>query len=89
MLTGSGHIRPLPYEDNYFRIAAVDINGKEHSSFPMLVTHLDTLAPEIPQNLKGSIDSLGIVHLSWSKNYEKDFYGYKVFLDLILQEKWP
>lgn len=71
--------RPLPNEDNYFRVVAVDINEVEHSSFPMLVTHLDTTPPAIPTDLSGSIDSAGVVHLTWAENNESDFYGYKVF----------
>ncbi|WP_235297998.1 fibronectin type III domain-containing protein [Portibacter marinus] len=72
-------IRSLPYENNFFRVAAVDLNGKEHSSFPVLVTHLDTIPPATPTNLTAVIDSNGIVDLTWDQNVEKDFYGYKVF----------
>lgn len=74
-----GLIRPLPYEQNYWRVAAVDRGGKEHSSFPMLVTHNDTIPPAIPTNLEAKIDTNGIVQLKWDQNYEKDFYGYKLF----------
>jgi hypothetical protein len=72
-------VRPLPYENNYFRVVAVDINEVEHSSFPMLVTHLDTTPPAIPGDFIGSIDSAGVVQLDWADNSEDDFYGYKVF----------
>lgn len=71
--------RPLPFEDNYWRVVGVDHNGIEHSSFPTLVTHLDTIPPATPTNLKAKIDTNGVVDLSWDQNYEKDFYGYKLF----------
>ena len=71
--------RPLPFENNYFRIAAIDKNGNEFSSFPTLVTYLDTIAPAMPTNIEATIDTNGIVKLSWDANDEKDFFGYKVF----------
>lgn len=72
-------IRPIPFEDSYFRVVAVDGNGDEFSSFPQLVVNLDTIPPAVPEDIKASIDSNGVVELNWSSNSESDFYGYKVF----------
>ncbi len=71
--------RPIPFEDTYYRVVAVDQNEEEYSSFPQLVVNLDTIPPAIPSEIKGKIDSAGVVSLSWNSNLEKDFYGYKVF----------
>jgi uncharacterized protein len=64
---------------NYFVIAAVPENGEPTLSFPVLVQPLDTVPPSIPSGLKGVVDSLGIVRLSWNANKENDLLGYRVF----------
>ena len=64
---------------NYFMINAVAPNGSIRSSFPALVQVIDSIAPMPPIEIKGEVDSLGIVKLKWKKNAEADLYGYKVF----------
>lgn len=64
---------------NYFRIIAIGINGGKRESFPEMVQPIDSMPPAIPLGLSGVIDSLGIVKLSWKKNLESDFMGYRVF----------
>ncbi len=71
--------RDILYNATYWRIAAVDKNGKETSSFPKMIMSIDTIPPAIPTNLEGTIDSSGIVQITWDKNTEDDFIGYKVF----------
>lgn len=39
----------------------------------------DAAPPEIPIEFKGKIDSLGVVHLQWKANTEKDLEGYHIF----------
>jgi len=39
----------------------------------------DNTPPEVPHNLSGTIDSLGVVRLNWKQNIEPDFLGYRVF----------
>lgn len=71
--------REIVYNATYWRIAAVDDQGKEFSSFPKLIMSIDTIPPAVPINIESSIDSNGIVKLAWEPNDEEDFIGYKVF----------
>ncbi len=75
--------REITYEGldriNYFTIVAMGKNGVESESYASLVQPIDSLPPSIPIGLKGTIDTMGIVNLSWSKNREEDFAGYRIF----------
>jgi fibronectin type 3 domain-containing protein len=64
---------------NYFTITAVAKEGASATSFPVLVQPVDSVAPAPPTGLKATIDSNGVVTLSWNANTEKDILGYKVF----------
>jgi fibronectin type 3 domain-containing protein len=64
---------------NYYRIVAVPHRGPKVSSFPVLVMGVDEIPPVAPLNFQGTIDSAGIVQLSWSPNIEEDLDGYIVF----------
>ena len=64
---------------NYFTLTAIPNYGKGRSSFPILVQAVDSVPPAIPSGLKVTIDTCGIVRLSWDKNTEKDFNGYKIY----------
>jgi hypothetical protein len=64
---------------NYFTITAVGKQGSNRTSFPMLVQPVDSIPPAQPLNLKGVIDSLGIVKLTWDPNKEKDLLGYRIY----------
>ena len=81
-------IRPIPYPTTYFLIAVEDDQGKELQSFPQMVINLDTIAPAIPVNLVGDIDTAGILNLSWDQNDERDFLGYKVFFANDTTDTW-
>lgn len=64
---------------NYFTITAIGKQGSNKTSFPMLVQPVDSIPPAKPLNLKGVIDSLGVVQLSWDPNKEKDLMGYRIY----------
>lgn len=64
---------------NYFTITAVGKNGSNRVSFPMLVQPVDSIPPSKPIGLKGVIDSLGVVKLTWTHNKEKDMLGYRIY----------
>jgi hypothetical protein len=64
---------------NYFTITAIGKQGSNRASFPMLVQPVDSIPPSKPLNLKGVIDSLGIVKLTWDSNKEKDLMGYRIY----------
>ncbi|TDM00468.1 MAG: hypothetical protein C4K58_04480 [Flavobacteriaceae bacterium] len=64
---------------NYFKIQAIGKNTMARESFSILAQPNDSTPPEIPIQLKGEIDSLGVVRLNWKANTEKDLEGYHVF----------
>jgi fibronectin type 3 domain-containing protein len=71
------HKNPLP--ESYLTIAAIPKEGEPTVSFPHLLQMEDTIPPAVPQNLKGYVDTLGVVHLRWDINTEPDFYGYRIY----------
>ena len=64
---------------NYFVITAIPINGEPIASFPVLVQPADTVPPAVPMGLIGTVDTLGIVRLSWQPNTESDILGYRLY----------
>ena len=66
-------------EINYFKLNAIAKNGENVMSSPTMVQPIDSVPPIKPQNLIGTIDSLGVVKLSWIANQETDLRGYKIF----------
>ena len=82
--------KPLPAErrefidttanDNepYYVVGAVDTAGNVAPSLPVYAIVVDSIPPAIPRGLKGTIDSLGIVRLSWNLGAETDIIGYRV-----------
>lgn len=64
---------------NYLIISLITQANDTISTMPMLVQTNDTTPPMPPQELQATIDTSGIVHLSWKANTEEDFLGYKIF----------
>lgn len=64
---------------NYFKIQAIGKAGDKRESFSVLAQPNDTTPPETPIEFKGKIDSLGVAHLEWKANTEKDLEGYHIF----------
>lgn len=64
---------------NYFKIVAKGINGLDSESFTTLVQPVDSIPPAPPVELKGVMDTTGIVKLNWTKNLEDDISGYRIF----------
>jgi uncharacterized protein len=63
----------------YLMVTAIPLEGEARTSYPYLVQPEDSLAPAIPQDFTGSIDTTGVVTLKWKENTEKDLLGYKIF----------
>jgi fibronectin type 3 domain-containing protein len=75
--------RSLEYDrlmpSNYFTITAIAKEGESSTSFPVLVQPVDSIPPAPPVGLAGTIDSNGVVTLTWKANTEIDMLGYKIF----------
>ncbi len=63
---------------NYFKVRARGIAGDYQDSSPNMIQPIDSIPPSIPIGLSGTIDTLGIVQLSWTPNVELDLRGYSV-----------
>lgn len=68
-----------PLSSNYYVVRAVDLDGKEWESIPVLGQPADNTPPAAPAGLTGTIDRTGKVSLSWTKNAEADLLGYRVY----------
>ncbi|UCA58465.1 hypothetical protein KB553_15595 [Chryseobacterium rhizoplanae] len=64
---------------NYYKIQAVGKAGDKRESFSVLAQPNDITPPETPLQFEGKIDSLGVAHLKWKANTEKDLEGYHIF----------
>lgn len=63
----------------YVIVAALDREGGQYWSDPVLFQSIDSFAPEMPAGLYGNIDSLGRVSIHWPDSEEKDLLGYMVY----------
>jgi len=64
---------------NYYKIQAIGKSGDKRESFSILAQPNDNTPPETPVKFEGTIDSLGVAHLKWKANTEKDLEGYHIF----------
>ena len=64
---------------NYYVVAAMDTAGNGNVSMISYGMIVDSIPPKPPVNLKGSIDSLGVVRISWKFGKEPDLAGYMVY----------
>ena len=76
-------LRKLTYSPlkriNYFKIVAKGKNGDNRPSHAAIVQPVDSIPPNKPEGLLGTIDTSGVVKLKWIANTEKDLEGYRVF----------
>jgi hypothetical protein len=74
--------REITYQElepiNYFKVRAKGIAGDYKDSSPTMVQPVDSIPPEKPVGLRGTVDTLGVVQLTWEANTELDLKGYTV-----------
>ena len=68
-----------PLATNYYKVLALTFDGDTVSSFEGFGMLPDRTPPEVPSEIKGFIDSIGLVHLNWKANLDKDLQGYRIF----------
>ncbi len=64
---------------NYYVVAAVDTAGNGNVSMISYGMIIDSIPPKPPVGLKGSIDTLGVVRITWNFGKEPDLAGYLVY----------
>jgi len=64
---------------NYYVVAATDTAGNGSVSMISYGMIIDSMPPQPPAGLKGSIDSLGIVRITWNLGKEPDLAGYMIY----------
>ncbi len=68
-----------PASSNYYIVAAIDTAGNGGLSTISFGMISDSIPPKPPVGLKGSIDTLGIVRISWNMGKEPDLAGYMIY----------
>jgi len=64
---------------NYYVVAAVDTAGNGSISMVSYAAVVDSIPPAAPKGLGGTIDSTGVVTLTWELGDEIDLAGYMVY----------
>lgn len=77
--TDSVFVDKKPVGAAYYRIKALGVKEAYSHSLARLGYTIDSFPPMPPKDLKGVIDSLGRVTITWKRNDEPDLYGYRVF----------
>ena len=65
-----------PEDENFYVISSIDTSGNITNSLPRHVPMIDKTPPKPPKNLRGIVDSTGLVFLAWHKSDSKDVKGY-------------
>jgi len=65
---------------NYYSLICVDTAGNASMTNAAHGYYIDSVPPEIPKNLSGSIDTNGVVTVVWDKGKEHDIHGYFVYM---------
>lgn len=65
---------------SYYKVCAVDHSGNQACSSPVYGFFNDKTPPPSPTNLKGKIDTSGVVLLSWPMTSTPDLSGYNVYV---------
>ena len=73
---------------NYYMLAAISVVNDTAFSYPVLAQLQDNDPPAIPSNIKGIIDTNGIVRISWDAVNNPDLKGYRVFRCNTLKEEF-
>ncbi|NVN18494.1 hypothetical protein GUA46_09080 [Muricauda sp. HICW] len=75
-------VRSFKYSEpetiNYFKVRAYGIAGDYQDSSPAMIQPVDSIPPDKPIGLQGTVDTLGVVQLVWEPNTEMDLKGYTV-----------
>jgi uncharacterized protein len=62
----------------WYTVTAIDTAGNRSESIRTFVQIIDSLPPVAPRGVTASVDSSGLVTISWNRNSEDDLDGYRV-----------
>jgi len=68
-----------PLETNYYKVCAVNVYNDSSFSMVTYAKLIDETPPAIPSEPSGTIDSNGVVRITWVANTDKDLLGYRVY----------
>jgi len=71
---------PVQHAQNYYLVLAVDTAKNAGISMSAWGLLTDSIPPAAPTGVEGTLDSTGVVNLSWDLGPEKDVFGYYVFM---------
>ncbi len=77
-----------PTNTNYYKISAIGFGKDTATSYSRLVILIDSIPPLAPTGLQATVDTTGIVNLSWERNKENDIQGYKIYRCNSLNEEF-
>jgi len=63
----------------YYIVTAVDTAGNYANSIPFAGVFPDSIPPAVPKGLAATVDTNGIVMITWNPSPEEDLYGYRLF----------
>lgn len=63
----------------YYIVTAVDTAGNYANSIPFAGVFPDSIPPATPTGLAATVDTNGIVKITWNPSPEEDLYGYRLF----------
>jgi len=65
-------------DEPYYLVCSMDTAKNLGPSMPMYGAIFDSTPPAMPKGLKGTVDTNGVVRLTWNKNKERHLLGYRV-----------
>jgi len=68
-----------PKEANYYKVCVINSYGDSAYSLISYAKLIDETPPAVPAAPTGTIDSNGVVKITWSPNTDKDLLGYRVY----------
>lgn len=68
-----------PNQTNYYRVRAQGLDGAWYSSHDYFAQLIDSIPPTAPSGLKGTVDDMGKVRVTWEPNGDHDIFGYRVY----------
>jgi len=80
--------KPNTMAPNYYTILATDTAGNASMAKAVFGNYIDSIPPDPPFGLEGTIDTNGVVSLKWNIGPEPDLLGYHVYFNNQADHYW-